>query len=261
MFSGSPFLWGILLILIFTSSLPGCKDDNSVSSPEPDPGPDPSESSSILPQLAIDLQGQAIRDEPKVPALLTVYEEGFVRFDGHIGIEYRGATSQDLFLKKSYGIETWDENQDDVDVELLWFPEEEDWILFGPYSDKTLIRNAFTMRLARDMGHYASRTRFAEVYLDDDYLGVYVFMEEIKNDDVRLDLSGLDPDVNGPEEITGGYILKIDKTAGDPVDGDATYTEFLGFRSQYDVRGNIIQYQPYGQKQSEETYFLYEEPA
>ena len=259
--SNSRYVLFIVFLVVFGSTLSGCKENSTSNGSEPDPEPDQVNINSKLPQLSITLQGEEIVDEPKVPALLKVYDQGVVTYDGHIGIEYRGATSQALFPKKSYGIETWDEFGDDIDVDLLGFPEEEDWILYGPYSDKTLIRNVFIYRLARNMGHYASRTRFCEVFLDGEYLGLYVFMEKIKRDDVRLDLSDLDPDENGPDEITGGYILKIDKTAGDPVENDHTYTEFLGFRSHYGVNGNELEYDPYFDKKSEETYFLYEEPA
>lgn len=242
--------------LLFSS----CKDSSTSPDSDPEPEPDPINLESAIPQLVVDLQGEAIVDEPKVPATLKVYDEGVVTYNGHIGIEYRGATSQLLFPKKSYGIETWDASGNDMDVDLLGFPEEEDWILYGPYSDKTLIRNMFVYNLARNMGHYAVRTQFCEVFLDGDYLGLYVFMEKIKRDDVRLDLTDLDPDENSPEEVTGGYILKIDKTAGDPVETDHTYTELLGFRSHYNVNGTELNYEPYGSKQGEETYFLYEDP-
>lgn len=241
--------------------LSGCNEDSASSDPDPEPEPSPVNIDSALPQLSITLQGEDIVDEPKVPALMKIYENGVVTYDGHIGIEYRGSTSQYIFPKKSFSLETWDQSGEDLDVELLGFPEEEDWILYGPYSDKTLIRNVFVYTLARNLGHYASRTRFSEVFINGEYLGVYIFMEQIKRDDVRLDLSDLDPDENGPDEITGGYILKIDKTAGDPVANDHTYTELLGFRSNYNVNGNEVEYAPYGPKRGEETYFLYEEPA
>ena len=81
-----------------------------------------------------------IVDEPKVPAALKIKKADSVFFEGIIGIEIRGETSQ-YFDKKSYGIETWDQQYNDIDVPLLGFPEEEDWILYGPFSDKTLIRN------------------------------------------------------------------------------------------------------------------------
>ena len=49
-------------------------------------------------------------------------------------------------FKKIYGFETRSSDwSDDIDVELGGFPEEEDWILYGPYSDKSLIRNKLTL--------------------------------------------------------------------------------------------------------------------
>ena len=74
-----------------------------------------------------------IVDEPKIPAALKIKKDDSIHFQGIIGIEIRGESSQ-FFDKKSYGIETWDTQYNDVDVSLLGFPEEEDWILHGPYS-------------------------------------------------------------------------------------------------------------------------------
>ena len=62
-------------------------------------------------------------------------------------------------------------------------------------------------------------------------------MEKIKRDGDRLDLEPMDQSVRSGDELTGGYILKIDKTSGDTEDsdwgGDARYSEFLSFRSIY----------------------------
>lgn len=242
----------ILVLTLFAS----CKDSSTGSSSEL-----PVES---IPYFRISTGNNTIVDEPKVAANMSISIEDEVVFSHPIGIEYRGSTSQRLFPKKSYGIETWDETGDDENVEILGFPEEEDWILYGPYSDKTLLRNVIIMELAREMGHYASRTELAELQINDDYLGAYVFMEKIKRDGDRVDMSDLDPDENDPETITGGYILKIDKTTGDTNDpdwsGDEAYSEFLGFRSVYGVDGDSLEYDAYGTKQGEETYFLYEDP-
>ena len=65
-----------------------------------------------------------------------------------ISIKIRGSSSQH-FAKKQFtieGKETWDI---DKDFEFLGMPSEEDWIINGPYSDKSLIRNALTFQLAR----------------------------------------------------------------------------------------------------------------
>ncbi|WP_420456043.1 CotH kinase family protein [Rubrivirga sp.] len=177
--------------------------------------------SSNLPIVLIDTDGAEIPDEPKITARMRIVDNGPGQrnavtdppndYDGWIGIEVRGSSSQ-RFPKKQYGIETRTEGGEDLDVSLLGFPEEEDWVLYAPYSDKTLMRNVLAYGLARRMGRYASRTRFCEVVLNGRYQGVYVFMEKIKRDDVRVDINKLKEDEVEGDDLTGGYIFSLDKT-------------------------------------------------
>ena len=74
--------------------------------------------------------------------------------------------------------------------------------------------------LSRNVGRYASRTKFIELEVNGDYLGAYVFMEKLKRDKNRINIKKLDDDDNAPDKISGGYILKIDKTAGGDVAQD-----------------------------------------
>jgi hypothetical protein len=242
-----------LLILITSVA---CKTDTT--GPEPLPVEE-------IPKISILTDGQEIVDEPKIMATMNVTVAEEMIFTGTIGIELRGSTSRRLFDKKSFAIETWDENGNDIDVSINSLPEEEDWVLYGPYSDKTLMRNILMYDLAREIGGYASRGFFTEVEVNGEYEGVYVFMEKIKRDDNRLALSNLRPSENSGEDLTGGYILKIDKTAGDSDDedwsGDHEYTQEISFRSQYGVYGNDLEYSAYGAKRGEETYYLYEDPS
>ena len=56
-----------------------------------------------LPLFSITTEnGAEIVDEPKVNAQMTINEKGTVSFDGRIGIEIRGSSSQS-FPKKSFG--------------------------------------------------------------------------------------------------------------------------------------------------------------
>ena len=143
-------------------------------------------------------------------------------YKGKIKIKHRGESSLS-FPKKSFSIETLNEWERDLDTSFLNFPEEEDWILNGPYSDKSLIRNVLTMDLARKMGQYASRTQYVDLYVNGDYRGIYVLMEKIKRDKRRVDIAKLkDSDISG-DELTGGYIFKIDKG---PPDWLSKYNSF-----------------------------------
>ena len=142
---------------------------------------------------------------------------------GKIGIEFRGSTSQDLFPKKPYGFETWDNAGKSVNVSVLGLPAESDWIFYPSYNDKTLMHNVFVMKMARDMGGmYSSRTQYVEMVLDNQYMGVYVLMEKIKRDGSRVNVTKMAvKDVTG-DAVTGGYIFKIDKTTGTDKEGWAS---------------------------------------
>ena len=148
-----------------------------------------------------------------------------------IGIEIRGSSSQ-MFPKKQFAIETQDNNGNNNNVSILGLPPENDWILYAPYSDKSLIRNYLAYKLARDMGRYSSRTRFCELLVNGDYKGLYIIMEKIKRDDNRIDISKLETDETSGDDLTGGYIIKIDKWSGENNDGwfadlpDEPYTGF-----------------------------------
>ena len=185
----------------------------------------PTDFSSNLPLLFIDTEGQDIPDEPKITARLRIVDNGpdspnrtgdrANGYDGFIGIELRGSTSQTIFPKKGFGIETRDAEGNDLDVSLLGMPEEEDWILHGPYSDKSLIRNALAYTLAGKVQAYAPRVRLVELFVNAEYRGVYLFTEKIKRDKNRVDISKLTEEENEGDDRTGGYMLKLDKTTGD----------------------------------------------
>ncbi|MBL7873571.1 MAG: CotH kinase family protein [Cyclobacteriaceae bacterium] len=183
----------------------------------------PSFTSSNLPILVINTSGQTIVDEPKITASMGIIDNGegvrnhvtdpFNNYEGKIGIEIRGSSSQS-FPKKQYGIELRDAAGVGMSVPLLGMPAEEDWVLFAPYNDKSLMRDVLAYKLGRDLGWYAPRTRFCEVVLNGQYQGIYVLIEKIKRDKNRVDINKLNADEISGDNLTGGYIIKIDKESG-----------------------------------------------
>tara|TARA_A200000159_G_scaffold164074_2_gene192387 strand:- start:7101 stop:8498 length:1398 start_codon:yes stop_codon:yes gene_type:complete len=163
-----------------------------------------------LPQVYVNTNGQEIPDEPKIFAEISIENKGTLTHEGFIGIEIRGQSSQ-MFPKKQYGFETRDSENEDIDVSLLGLPEEEDWILHAPYSDKSLIRNVLIYDISRDIGRYSSRLVFVELFLNNIYDGLYILMEKLKRDKNRIDINKLKSSENEGEDLTGGYIIKIDK--------------------------------------------------
>lgn len=179
--------------------------------------------SSDLPIVMINTNGQIIPDNPKIVAHMGIIDNGFGNrnfltdsfnsYNANIGIELRGSWSQ-TFPQKQYGFETLDSLNQTIDTVVMGMPSENDWILNAPYNDKTCMRTVLVYDIANKTGHYASRTRFCELMLNGDYKGIYVMLEKVKRDKNRVDISKLLPTDTSAVDITGGYIFKIDKTTG-----------------------------------------------
>jgi hypothetical protein len=148
------------------------------------------------------------------PGVRNYMSDPFNHYDGKISIEIRGSTSQQ-YPKKNYGFETQNQWGENLNYPLLGLPVENDWILYGPYPDKTLTRNVLTYNLSRMMGHYASNSRYCEVVIDGNYKGLYILLERIKVDNNRVDITPLESWATLGLPLTGGYIVKVDKLTGE----------------------------------------------
>ncbi|MCH2580610.1 MAG: CotH kinase family protein, partial [Planctomycetes bacterium] len=139
-------------------------------------------------------------------------------FSGRGALKIRGSSSAG-FPKKQYALEIRDELNEDRDVSLLGMPAESDWVLYAPYSDKSLMRNYLSYDWSNKIGRYGPRCRFVELYFktsggrmsSSHYAGVYVLIEKIKRNPDRVDIARLSRTDNSSPEITGGYILKKDR--------------------------------------------------
>lgn len=203
-------------------------------------------SESNLPIVIIQTNGQQILHDERITVDLGIIfndagqinhiEDPWNNYNGKVSIELRGNTSLE-FPKKSYAFETQDENGGNLNISLVGLPSENDWVLYGPYSDKSLMRNVITYELARRMGRYAPRTRFCEVILNGEYVGVSVLTEKIKQDDNRLDIAKLTANDTIGDDLTGGYILRIDRWDG--VGWLSPYTQYV-FYELWDPDDNAI---------------------
>lgn len=200
-------------------------------------------SSSNLPLVVINTNGKTILDASKISANMKLIYNGVGKlnypgdagniFNGYIGIEYQGGNSK-LTEQNSYGFETRDASGGNLNVSLLGMPEENDWVLLGNFNDKTFARTALAFQLFRKMGHYAPRTQLVEVIVNNEYMGIYILTEKIKQDKGRVDISKLaSTDISG-DNLTGGYIFKID-----------TWVETDSWQSNFapsDLPGKTVRY-------------------
>ncbi|CAG0960727.1 hypothetical protein FLAV_00687 [Flavobacteriales bacterium] len=183
---------------------------------------------SNLPIIVIETNGQTIIDQFDVIADMGIVDNGigqsnnvngpYNNYNGKINIQIRGSSSQS-FPKKGYSVETTNLLGNALNTPLLGMPAENDWVLHGPYSDKSLMRNYLTYSWATILGNYAPRVRFCEVVINGDYKGVYVLTEKMKRDENRVNISKLNPDDTTGKQLTGGYLFKIDKYTGNSSPG------------------------------------------
>lgn len=178
--------------------------------------------SSLLPIMVVNTGYTVIPfyNDDKVNATMGIINNGvgnynhlgdpFNDYDGHITIRSKGHSSR-YFPQKPYKIETKDPSYaNSVDVSLLGMPADNDWVLYAPYDDKTLIRNVLAYQLSNDIGRYASRTRMVQLVLNGDYRGIYVLEEKIKRGAYRVDIAKLKPEDTTGSQLTGGYIFSAD---------------------------------------------------
>ena len=129
----------------------------------------------------------------------------------------RGQSSS-RYAKKPYRLELREAGSADRDCPVFGLPSESDWVLHSPFADKSLIRNAFVYSLGKDLGLTAPRFTWVELYLNSDgqaldaqdYQGVYLLVETIKNQKARLNLQQLKPTDTALPALAGGYIFKFD---------------------------------------------------
>lgn len=122
-------------------------------------------------------------------------------------IHVRGNSSR-AFDKSGYGIRLVDEEGGSNPQSIMGMDCHHEWVLHGPFLDKTLIRNYMWYNIAGSIMDYTPNVRFCEVILNGEYIGVYVMLENITagTDGARLSLS-----VNKKDNSFAGYLLRFDR--------------------------------------------------
>jgi hypothetical protein len=98
---------------------------------------------------------------------------------------------------------------------------EKNWVLLANDADKSLLRNAVAFAVSRtllkkgDPFHkdkailFTAATQFVDVYVGDEYQGVYHLTDQVQAKKGRVDLKEPDPAAGG-DKLTGGYLLELD---------------------------------------------------
>ena len=164
--------------------------------------------------------------EPKVPTNTTIIPT--VRLDNTtecLNMEFS-------FIDGGEQTETNVRRVKEADEAVLGMPEEDDWVMHGPLSDKTLMRNVLAHHLSDQMSRrYAPKTRWAEVFLTStgngfpgvyEYQGTYVFTEKMEVDRNRVNIAKPSRSSRPDNTMGFGYLFEVDRSDNLRRDGVAS---------------------------------------
>lgn len=178
------------------------------------------------------------KDNKETGNMLFIDAEGVTEYDGSLKyIKMRGNSST-TFKKKNYQIKLTD------GTNLAEMGKNKTWVLTGNSRDKSLLRNQITLDMAEYAGlSYTPEHLFAELYINHEYMGFYLFGEKAMIDDDRVNVTNLEEETenlnekdlseyklvgsksaqpgkykaydipNEPDDITGGYLVEFESYA------------------------------------------------
>ena len=133
-------------------------------------------------------------------------------------VRVRGNSSR-RYDKKNYRLVLVESDETDNDQTLLGMDKCETWVLHGPAIDKSLIRNYLVYSVAGQyMSEFVPDVRFFELFIDDEYMGLYLAVESIKVEEGRVELNE-----SGPDQRETSYLLALDEVT----ESTTTISNFL----------------------------------
>lgn len=127
-------------------------------------------------------------------------------YEGSARIRGRGNSTWHWYDKKPYRIKL------DKKSEVLGLEANKDWVLLANYRDPTHLMNAFTFEMAHYLGlPFTNHSRYVEVTLNGDYIGLYQLTEQIEVGKSRVNVDEKE-----------GYLLSLDLDDGPSLSPGAT---------------------------------------
>ena len=185
-----------------------CGNDVNGDDPQPDPQPEQPAPSAAHAVAVMDItteNGAPIKGKEKedyVNCTISIdHPDDKWEYEGTGRIRGRGNSTWLWYDKKPYRIKL------DEKASIVGLAAEKDWVLLANFRDPTHMMNTFVFELGHVMGlPYTNHSRYMEVNLNGEYIGLYQLTEQIEQgknrvavDDVEGVLIALDVD-DGPEE-------------------------------------------------------------
>lgn len=188
------------------------------------------EDCSHLPIININLNNQTIptkyEENNYIISDVEIYDNGINTLGSNkenykARLRYRGRSSLG-FDKKGYSLKFINDKDEKKNIKFLGMPKDSDWVLHGPFIDKTLIRNYMWYNISQEIMIDAPKVRLFELYLDYEYQGVYVAIEAV----TRGDNSRVKMDKINKDSIATSYLLQLDNYEFNPVTDLPSFSKY-----------------------------------
>lgn len=196
--------------------------------------------SSHLPVVSIETGGEAIPGRPEPGQHIKEIENSFIQADmriydregelntlssqpvleSKINIRVRGNSSR-TFDKVGYLFKFTDDMGSERNLEVMGMEKDSTWVLHAPYLDKTLMRNYMWYNMAGQIMEWAPDVRYCEVFLNHEYQGLYVMVEQISMGEGRIEMTKYD----GKSNISS-YIICADRESVNDVQYLDNFTSY-----------------------------------
>lgn len=208
---------------------------------------DESNFSSHLPVLSFDTRGQEILGandksvKEYIQVSLSIFDKeenrltDYATYDTEALLRYRGNSSR-FFDKGSMRLKLINKKGEDKDYPLLGLSTSSDFVLHGPWLDKTLMRNYIGYNLTGELMDYSPNVRYCEVFVNGEYRGVYLLVETIKVDKNKVNISKL----NKNSDVTSYLLMMTARHAEDDdlyyLNNFTKYTQRIHEFSSYNIK-------------------------
>ena len=213
------------------------------SRPKPTPVPE-EEAEPFVPVISIDVKdGQGIESKDEyVKVNVTIQETEDIFYSATGRAKGRGNATWG-YEKKPYKIKLDDK------LGVLGFAANKEWVLLAEYCDKSLMRTAYMCELARTVGlPYPIRYRHVSLYLNGEYMGIYVLTDQVEKKENRVDIEDdgflfendnyfWDEPLNFMTDLREyWYTFKYpDAEDGEIVHGDKNFRFITGFMNDFEA--------------------------
>lgn len=137
-------------------------------------------------------------------------------------LHIRGNSSR-FFEKPGYAVRLVIGSGENNPQAVMGMDAHHEWVLHGPYLDKSLMRNYLWYNIAGEIMDYAPNVRFCELMLNGEYRGLYLMTETISagRDGARLKLS-----VDKKDNSYTGYLLRLDRGSRNEIKNLNTFSAY-----------------------------------